>query len=78
MSSAADAQSIDWSTMQRVDFDPDAPLALVDERAIPRRVMAVEHPNGTEALFGDEPPAPRVARARRPAAGPEPQPDTLF
>jgi len=78
VSTAADAQGIDWSTMQRADFDPAAPLALVDARAVTRRVEAVAHTNGTDALFGDEPTARRAARTRRPAVASAPQDDALF
>ncbi|MFK0159064.1 hypothetical protein ACIQVK_44220 [Streptomyces sp. NPDC090493] len=78
MSTATGPQGIDWSTMQRADFDPSAPLALVDTRAVTRRVDAVAHANGTDALFGDEPTAPRAARTRRPAVASTPQDDALF
>ncbi|MEU6462205.1 hypothetical protein [Streptomyces sp. NPDC046976] len=73
-----EAHGCDWTTMRRADFDPDVPLALVDARAVSRRVVAVAHENGTEALFGDEPTARRATRTRRPAAPDEPQPDALF
>ncbi|MCX5182588.1 hypothetical protein [Streptomyces sp. NBC_00268] len=78
MSTAADAQGIDWSTMQRADFDPDAPLALVDTRAVSRRVEAAPHANGTDALFGDAPTGRRASRTRRPAVPSAPQDDALF
>ncbi|MGY1502978.1 hypothetical protein ACW4TU_41490 [Streptomyces sp. QTS52] len=78
MSTAADAQGIDWSAMQRADFDPTEPLALVDARAVARRVEAVAHTNGTGALFGDEPPARRATRTRGPAVTSAPQDDALF
>lgn len=70
----------DWTRMQRADFDPAAPLALVDVRAVPRRVDAVAHANGTDALFGDEPTSPRATRTRTrtPAVPSTPQDDTLF
>lgn len=67
----------DWSTMTRADFDPSAPLALVDARAV-KRPVAVPHQNGTDALFGDEPTSRRAPLARRPANGETPQPDALF
>ncbi|MGW4087029.1 hypothetical protein ACWEGS_28755 [Streptomyces sp. NPDC004822] len=78
MSTATGPQGIDWSTMRRSDFDPAAPLALVDARAVPRRVEAAPHANGTDALFGDEPAAPRAARARRSAGPATPHADALF
>ncbi|MEU1275641.1 hypothetical protein [Streptomyces sp. NPDC005799] len=78
MSTATSPQGIDWSTMQRADFDPGAPLALVDDRAVTRRVQAVAHTNGTEALFGDEPTGRRAARTRGPAVASAPQDDALF
>lgn len=78
MSTAADAQGIDWSTMQRADFDPSSPLALVDARAVTRRVEAAPHANGTDALFGDEPTARRATRTRGPAVASAPQDDALF
>ncbi|MFE4583006.1 hypothetical protein [Streptomyces chartreusis] len=78
MSTATGPQGIDWSTMRRDDFDQAAPLALVDARAVTRRVEAAQHANGTDALFGDEPAAPRATRTRRPAAAPTPQDDALF
>ncbi|MFI7415282.1 hypothetical protein ACIBU0_42280 [Streptomyces sp. NPDC049627] len=78
MSTATGPQGIDWSTMQRADFDPAAPLALVDKRAVTRRVEAAPHANGTDALFGDAPTPPRATRARRPAVSATPQDDALF
>ncbi|MFJ4880129.1 hypothetical protein ACIP93_33645 [Streptomyces sp. NPDC088745] len=72
------AAGVDWTGMRRADFDPAAPLDLVDARAVARRVKAVAHANGTDALFGDEPPAPRPARPRGPAGTPAPQDDALF
>ncbi|MGX1268005.1 hypothetical protein [Streptomyces phaeoluteigriseus] len=78
MSTVTSPQGIDWRTMERADFDPAAPLALVDARAVTRRVDAVAHSNGTDALFGEEPPAPRASRTRRPAVASAPQDDTLF
>lgn len=78
MSTAADAQGIDWTTMRRADFDPDEPLALVDDRAVSRRAEAAPHANGTDALFGDEPTARRPARTRGPAVASTPQDDALF
>ncbi|MFF8696319.1 hypothetical protein ACF08W_29310 [Streptomyces sp. NPDC015144] len=71
-------QGINWSTMHRADFDPAAPLALIDKRFVSHRVEAAPHMNGTDALFGDEPIRPRAARARRPAAAPAPHDDALF
>jgi hypothetical protein len=68
----------DWTTMQRADFDPDAPLALVDDRAVSRRVQAAPHANGTDALFGDEPTPRRAPRTRGPAVASTPQDDALF
>lgn len=77
MSTATDPQGIDWTTMQRADFDPAAPLALVDARTV-TRVQAVAHTNGTDALFGDAPTDRSATRTRRPAAAPTPDTDTLF
>ncbi|MEV8344484.1 hypothetical protein [Streptomyces niveus] len=78
MNTADSPQGIDWSTMQRADFDPSAPLALVDARAVARRVEAAPHANGTDALFGEELPARRATRTREPATGSAPQDDALF
>ncbi|SEE82933.1 hypothetical protein SAMN05216483_6687 [Streptomyces sp. 2131.1] len=78
MSTATRPQSIDWATMHRADFDPAAPLTLVDAQAVARRVEAAPHANGTDALFGDEPTQPRATRTRRPAAVATPQDDALF
>lgn len=78
MSTATSPQGIDWTAMQRADFDPAAPLALVDARAVTRRVEAVAHTNGTDALFGDEPTGRRATRTRRPAVASAPQGDALF
>ncbi|QOV40226.1 hypothetical protein IM697_18565 [Streptomyces ferrugineus] len=78
MSTVADAQGIDWTAMQRADFDPDAPLALVDADAVTRPVLAVPDAYGTEALFGDAPTGRRATGTRRPAAAPAPDTDTLF
>ncbi|MEU9783613.1 hypothetical protein AB0H92_22060 [Streptomyces phaeochromogenes] len=68
----------DWTGMRSADFDQAQPLALVDARAVTRRVEAAPHANGTDALFGDEPTRPRTTRTRRPAAGATPQDDALF
>jgi hypothetical protein len=70
--------SRDWTGMRRADFDPDAPLALVDDRAVTRRVDAVEHANGTEALFGDEPRPARPTRRKAPAVAAAREADALF
>ena len=78
MSTAADPQGIDWTAMRRPDFDEGAPLALVDTRAVSRRVDAVAHTNGTEALFGEAPRPGRTRRSRGPAVAPGPQSDALF
>ncbi|MFD5856119.1 hypothetical protein [Streptomyces chartreusis] len=78
MSTATGPQGIDWSTMRRDDFDQAAPLALVDKRAVTRRVEAAPHANGTDALFGDEPTRPRPTRTRGPAVASTPQDDALF
>jgi hypothetical protein len=64
--------------MQRADFDPDAPLALVDDRAVTRRVEAAPHANGTDALFGDEPRPARPTRRKAPAVAAAPETDALF
>ncbi|MFI5990354.1 hypothetical protein ACIBAC_00670 [Streptomyces sp. NPDC051362] len=68
----------DWSTMRRVDFDPSAPLALVDEDDVARPVLAVPDAFGTEALFGDEPRPMRNGRRRTPAVPAPPEVDALF
>jgi hypothetical protein len=68
----------DWSAMRSADFDEDKPLALVDARAVARRVEAAPHTNGTDALFGDAPVARRARRTPQPAVGPTEEPDTLF
>lgn len=68
----------DWSTMTRADFDPDAPLALMEARTVGRRVEAAPHANGTDALFGDVPRPARTASRRQPAAPDGPEPDALF
>ncbi|WP_399554021.1 hypothetical protein [Streptomyces anulatus] len=67
----------DWRGMRRADFDPDAPLALVDADRVPRAVPAVPDRSGTEALFGEAPVERRPAR-RAPAPGPAVEADTLF
>ncbi|GAA5070556.1 hypothetical protein [Streptomyces similanensis] len=77
MSTAPDAQGRDWTAMHRADFDPTAPLALVDHRSVSRRLEAVTHSNGTEALFGEAPKAGRTPRPSRPAAT-DPDTETLF
>ncbi|MFI6142381.1 hypothetical protein ACIBCC_29845 [Streptomyces griseus] len=59
----------DWRSMRRADFDPDAPLALVDPDTVAKVVPAVPDQYGTEALFGD---APAQRRPRR-----EPAPDPV-
>lgn len=68
----------DWSEMRRADFDEGAPLALVEADEVKRPVLAVPDDCGTEALFGDEPIAPRAPRPRRSAPTPAPATDTLF
>ncbi|MEV7512131.1 hypothetical protein AB0O57_29660 [Streptomyces sp. NPDC091201] len=68
----------DWSLMPRSAFDHDVPLALVDVDAVRRPVLAVPDAYGTEALFGEEPPAARPTRPVRPARMPEREPDMLF
>ncbi|MGW0033033.1 hypothetical protein ACWDXD_24855 [Streptomyces sp. NPDC003314] len=78
MSTAQTPQGRDWSAMTRADFDPSAPLALVDEDTVERAVPAVPDAYGTEALFGDEPAPQRPRRIRRPATGEAPQADALF
>ncbi|MFB6629947.1 hypothetical protein ACFCWY_08635 [Streptomyces sp. NPDC056362] len=77
MSTSPSPQGRDWSAMTRADFDPSAPLAMVDAGAV-KRPLAVPHRNGTDALFGDEPTSSRASRARRPAVGGPPQADALF
>lgn len=78
MTTAPDAQGRDWIAMRRADFDPDAPLALVDADTLTRPVLAVPDAFGTEALFGDAPTGRRATRTRGPAVSPDPQPDALF
>lgn len=78
MSTATGPQGIDWTTMRRADFDPTAPLALVDKRSVTRRVEAAPHANGTDALFGEEPTPRRATRTRGPAVASTPQDDALF
>lgn len=68
----------DWSAMPRSDFDPNAPLALVDARAVHRPVLAVPDACGTEALFGEEPASKPPARQAQPALGPAYETDALF
>ncbi|MER7952025.1 hypothetical protein ABTY59_32005 [Streptomyces sp. NPDC096079] len=71
----------DWRDMDPAAFDravPAAPLALVDSRAVARRIPAVPDRFGTEALFGDAPSSRRAARRRGPAVTADPQPDGLF
>ncbi|WP_208874765.1 hypothetical protein [Streptomyces sp. PBH53] len=65
--------------MRRADFDPTAPLVLVDDRAVRAgaRVPAVPDACGTEALFGDEVAVRRPVRRPRAQQG-EPQSDALF
>ncbi|MEU1592724.1 hypothetical protein ABZ468_07655 [Streptomyces sp. NPDC005708] len=70
MSTATAPQGRNWATMRRADFDPAAPLDLVDARAVSRPVPAVVHSNGTDALFGDEPRPQRGTGRRKPAPGP--------
>ncbi|MFJ2225621.1 hypothetical protein ACIOFY_36965 [Streptomyces anulatus] len=67
----------DWRGMRRADFDPDAPLALVDADRVPKVVPAVPDRYGTDALFGEAPVERRPAR-REPAPGPAAGTDTLF
>ncbi|OEJ21124.1 hypothetical protein BGK67_34675 (plasmid) [Streptomyces subrutilus] len=64
--------------MQRADFDPDAPLALVEARSVARPVPAVPDACGTEALFGDEPAPKRPTRHAQPAQAPGYETDALF
>jgi hypothetical protein len=64
--------------MSRADFDPTATLALVEARDVTRRVEAVEHANGTDALFGDEPRPARPTRRKAPAVAAGPEADALF
>ncbi|GAA2439269.1 hypothetical protein [Streptomyces glaucus] len=78
LTTAADSQGRNWATMRRSDFEEGAPLALVDDSEVARPVPAVAHANGTEALFGDEPAAPRAPRPRRSAPAPAPAADALF
>lgn len=68
----------DWRSMRRADFDPDAPLALVDAERVPRAVPAVPDRVGTEALFGEALVQRRPAARRSPAPGPAVEADTLF
>ncbi|MFF4902340.1 hypothetical protein [Streptomyces sp. NPDC001068] len=68
----------DWSAMRRADFDPTAPLALVEARDVTRRVEAVPDACGTDALFGDEPRPARPAHRSRPAVADAPEADALF
>ncbi|MFB7403302.1 hypothetical protein ACFCZR_24315 [Streptomyces rubiginosohelvolus] len=67
----------DWRGMRRADFDPDAPLALVDADAVAKVVPAVPDRYGTEALFGEAPAERRPAR-REPAPGPAAETEPLF
>ncbi|MGI5337739.1 hypothetical protein ACQEVS_10220 [Streptomyces sp. CA-181903] len=69
----------DWRQMRRADFDPSAPLALVEEALVRSgvRVPAVPDRYGTAALFGDEPSTRRAVPHRRGKAEP-PQRDALF
>jgi hypothetical protein len=67
-----------WSTMGRADFDQGAPLALVDEGAVSRSVLAVPDAYGTDALFGEAPRSVRSTRTRTPAEPPADDTATLF
>ncbi|MFD7501568.1 hypothetical protein [Streptomyces sp. NPDC059850] len=71
-------QDRDWARMRRADFDPSAPLDLVDARAVSRSVPAVAHMNGTEALFGEVPTPLHPTRTRRSAAPTTEGTDALF
>lgn len=74
----ATPQGRDWTRMKRADFDPSAPLALVDADAVCRPVPAVPDACGTEALFGEDPKPARPRRTRMPAPTPTEDADTLF
>lgn len=78
MSTATSPQGRDWTAMRRADFDAGAPLALVDDGTVTRRVEAVPDEYGTAPLFGEAPAPSRAPRARRPAVGAAPQDDALF
>ncbi|MFM9698857.1 hypothetical protein [Streptomyces europaeiscabiei] len=68
----------DWSAMVRADFDPSAPLALVDADAVHRAVPAVPDKCGTAPLFGEDPKPKRTTRPRRPAPASLEDTGTLF
>ncbi|MFG2975900.1 hypothetical protein ACGFYY_23355 [Streptomyces sp. NPDC048331] len=61
-----------WAGMTTADFDTKAPLTLAVEPG-PARIVAAQHRSGTDALFGEEPPAPAAPHApgarRAPGAG---------
>lgn len=72
---------LDWTRMERADFDETAqpaPLALIGEEAVVRPVPAVPDAYGTAALFGDDPAPTRPRRAARPAVPPPADTGTLF
>ncbi|MFI1012595.1 hypothetical protein [Streptomyces sp. NPDC020965] len=65
--------------MGRAEFDPAAPLVLVDDRVARAGapVPAVPDAYGTAALFGEEV-VVRQAAPRRPVRSDPPQADSLF
>ena len=71
-------QGPDWRRMARADFDPSAPLTLVDADAIGRPVPAIPDECGTAPLFGEDPKPKRAPGTRRPAATSPQDTDTLF
>ncbi|MGW2998797.1 hypothetical protein [Streptomyces sp. NPDC001155] len=74
MSSASAGR--DWAAMQRAEFDRDAPIELPVPTGRPR-IPATPDAFGTEALFGDQVPAPQQ-RARPPQPGDSGGQDGLF
>ncbi|MFM9647816.1 hypothetical protein ACKI1S_16910 [Streptomyces galilaeus] len=74
----ANPQGRDWTSMVRADFDPSAPLALVDAHAVDRPVPAVPDECGTAPLFGEAPKPKRTTRPRTPAPALTEDTGTLF
>lgn len=73
---AQPAAGQDWTAMNHGDFDAGAPITLPVGTG-PRRIYATPDRHGTQALFGEQPPA-RAARAARTNPGETEGQEELF
>ncbi|MFE5719019.1 hypothetical protein [Streptomyces erythrochromogenes] len=77
MNDSSNAPGDNWVSLTTAHFDTKAPLVLAVP-AGPARIVAAQHQSGTDALFGEELPAPAAPCTTQARRAPGPGQSELF